>query len=553
MTARANAAIFYATDGYRPDAKGINGRRVAGESFLRGFLSHAAVEEYVFLTKTSGEIDEIKRFYHQARPTAPLRVAGLLRPQEIAPVDVVYYPAANIAPEAWRRANYGSGAWALCGLTHTTSTQAIMQGFFDLRMAPVMEWDAVVCTSRAVQGAVLAQMDLIDAHIRQRFGAPPPPRPMFPVIPLGVHSADFTRNPAARAALRAQLGAAETDVVFCTIARLSPHEKFDPLPTFMALQACVTDLPPGVKMHVVMCGQFRQAYGRAVFAEGAARLMPDVGFLLLDGADAAERQKTLSGGDVFLFMIDNIQETFGLAPLEGMAAGLPVLASDWDGLKDTVSADAGLRVTSRLLGPEHMANESLRLHSGIDSYVQYTAAVSAMTELDMGDMKAKILALAGNRDLRERLGQGALARARNTFDWSVVIPQMQELWAEQRARKTSAQAKAHRIAGYGLPVGPSPSYLFAGYASEVAKLGAQRFIAHDRSGQPDLAAVLDLRNYAALSHSFTQPSRIAAVYSAVQGGQDTVQAIAAAQKTPVMIVERAVMWLLKYDFVRRKG
>lgn len=174
MTRFANAAIFYASDGFRPDQKGINGRRVAGESFLNGFLKHAKVEEFVFLTKTTREIEEIKGFYQTARPTKRMRVAGFLKPQEIAPVEVVYYPAANIGAEAWRRANYGSGAWALCGLTHTTSTPAIMQGFFDLRMAPVMEWDAVICTSRAVQGSVLAQMDLIDAHIRQRFGTAPP-------------------------------------------------------------------------------------------------------------------------------------------------------------------------------------------------------------------------------------------------------------------------------------------------------------------------------------------------------------------------------------------
>ena len=553
MTRHANAAIFYATDGYRPDQKGINGRRVAGESFLNGFLKHADVDEFVFLTKSAGEVEEIRRFYEKARPRQRMRVAGLLRPQEIAPVDVVYYPAANIASEAWRRSSYGSGSWALCGLTHTTSTQAIMQGFFDLRMAPVMEWDAVICTSRAVQGAVLAQMDLIDAHIRQRFGTQPPARPMFPVIPLGVHRADFARNPAARAALRAQLGAAETDVVFSTIARLSPHEKFDPIPVFIAMQACVAELPPGVKMHVVMCGQFRHPYARRVFEEGAARLMPDVGFLLLDGAKPQAPQQALSGADVFLFMIDNIQEAFGLAPLEGMAAGLPVLASDWDGLKDTVTSDAGLRVKSRMLGPQHMANESLRLYGGIDSFIQYSAAVSAMTELDMGDMKAKILALASNPDLRARLGQGALARVQSTYDWSVVIPQMQALWGEQSARKAAASAKAHSIAGFALPVGPSPSYLFAGYPSEVASLGSDRFTAPDRSGQPDLTEMVALRNYAALSHMFTKPSQIAGVYVAVQSGHETVQAIAAQTKDPIMVVERALMWLLKYDFVRRLG
>ena len=113
MTNRANAAIYYATDGYKPEDKGINGRRVAGASFLRGFLHHAEVEEFVFLTKTLGEINEIKRFHEKTKFRKPLRVAGLLNPQEIAPVEVLYYPAANIASEAWRRARFGAGAWAL--------------------------------------------------------------------------------------------------------------------------------------------------------------------------------------------------------------------------------------------------------------------------------------------------------------------------------------------------------------------------------------------------------------------------------------------------------
>ena len=49
MTAR-NAAIWYAQDGFDPAAKGINGRRVAGASFLTGFLRHAAVDEFVLMS-----------------------------------------------------------------------------------------------------------------------------------------------------------------------------------------------------------------------------------------------------------------------------------------------------------------------------------------------------------------------------------------------------------------------------------------------------------------------------------------------------------------------
>jgi glycosyltransferase involved in cell wall biosynthesis len=547
----ANAAIFYASDGYRPDTKGINGRRVAGESFLKGFLKHGQVDEFVILAKSSNEAAEVGTLLSKTRPDKKLRAVSLLRPQSMAPVEALYYPAANISGEAWRRADYGSGAWAICGVTHTTSTPGIMQGLFDLRMAPVMEWDAVICTSRAVQSAVLTQMDLIDNHIRHRFGAEPPPRPMFPVIPLGVHTEDFTRSEAARTDLRTRLGATDTDVVFATIARLSPHEKFDPIPIFISMQAAARDLPKGIKMHVVMCGIFRQPYARKVFEDGAARLMPDVGFLLLDGDKAPERKATLSGADVFLFMIDNIQETFGLAPLEGMSAGLPVLASDWDGLKDTIVPEVGFRVKSRMLGPLHHVNESLRLQGGIDDYTQYCAAVSAMTELDMVDMKAKILALASNPDLRARMGQAALRHVQTHYDWNAVIPQMQALWAEQIAAKRAAQAKSYRIPAYCLPISPSPSLLFAGYPTETATLAQTRLYAPDRTGLPTLEEVLALRNYQGLNRIFAEPTQIAVVYAAIQSGQSRLPEICQITKMREAFVERVLMWLLKYDFIRR--
>ena len=551
---KGNAAIFYASDGYRPADKGINGRRVAGESFLKGFLRHADVPEFVILAKSTGEAEEVAALTRDLRPDVPLRPVGLSRPGRIAPLTQIYYPAANFASEAWRRVEAGSGAWTISGITHTTSTMGIMQGFLDLRIAPVMDWDAVICTSRAVGASVATQMDLIDAHIRARFRCEPPPRPMLPVIPLGVHVDDFARDDSARADLRARLNCGPDDVVFATIARLTPHEKFDPLPVFIAMQAAQRQLKPGQKLHVVFCGVFRHPYAQDVFTKGAADLMPDVGFLLLDGANPEDRRATLSGADVFLFMIDNIQETFGLAPLEGMAAGLPCLVSDWDGLKDTVTPEVGFRVRSRLLGPTHLANESLRLQGGIDDYSQYCAATSALTELDMPEMKARILDLATNPDLRARMGAAALAHARQNYDWSAVIPQFQALWGEQEARRAAGVGRAQRIPGHMLPVAPSPTLLFGSYPSEVADPSKGRFVATDLSGRPDLAAVLTLRNYPALNRIFASPETITAVLAQVtaasQGGATGSQVCAATGLKP-MFVDRVLMWLLKYDFIAR--
>ncbi len=549
-----NAAIFYASDGYRPDDKGINGRRVAGESFLKGFLRHADVDEFVILAKSTTEGREVADLAQTLRPQIPLRPVGLVRPGAIAPVTQLHYPAANFASEAWRRAESGSAAWTISGITHTTSTMGIMQGIYDLRMGPVMDWDALICTSATVRAAVATQMDLIDDHIRARFRTDPPPRLMLPVIPLGIHTADFARDEAARAALRTRLNCGPQDVVFSTIARLTPHEKFDPLPVFIAMQHAQRTLPPGQKLHVVFCGLFRHPYAKDVFTQGAARLMPDVGFLVLDGANPQDRRETLSGADVSLFIIDNIQETFGLAPLEGMAAGLPLLVSDWDGMKDTVTPDVGLRVTTRTLGPLHLANESIRLQGGIDDYSQYCAAVSAMTEVDMPDLTARIRDLATNPDLRARLGTAALQRVRQTYDWQAVIPQMQALWAEQEQRRTAGLPRNHRIPGHMLPIAPSPTLLFQSYPTEQVDPARDRYIATDLTGRPALPELLKLRNYAALSRLFAGEAQITAILTQItatdlQGA--TVATLAQTTNLKPMYVDRVLIWLLKYDFIRR--
>lgn len=545
---RANAAIWYAQDGFDPVKKGINGRRVAGDSFLRGFLRHADVDEVV-LALHGGEAaaQPVRALAQELRPQLALRAVGLLHPQKIAPVSTLFFPSPNFSAEAWRRAPYGTQAWSMCGITHTTSTAAVMQGFFDLRMAPVQPWDAVICTSRSVLASVTYLMDRADEHIRSHLRATPPPRPMLPVIPLGVHCDDFAPDAAAGALLRQRLGAGPQDVVFSTIARLTPHEKFDPLPIYMAMQAAQAQLHDR-KLHVVLCGQFRDEFSRKVFENGARALMPDVGFAVLDGALAAERKAALSGADVFMFLIDNIQETFGIAPLEGMAAGLPLLVSDWDGMKDTVPPEVGFRVTSRTLPGSYLASEALRYQGGTDSYLQYCAATSALTEIDQPELVDRILTLARDGDLRRRMGQAAQAHVRAHYDWSVIVPQMQALWAEQEAMRVAAKPLRYR--SDSLPIAPSPTHYFAAYPTEQVTLKDQLFVAVD--GGPDLQALLRIRNYTATKRMFAPPAQIGSVLAVVQakGGCDLATIETACGLTSLQAA-RVVIWLLKYNLLRR--
>lgn len=555
----ANAAIWYSPDGYDPTSRGINGRRVAGQTFLRGFFTHAEVDEFVSFAQSSADHRSFAEAAQAAGVRRPLRGVPLHQPDRLAPVEVIFYPSPPTETECWRRAPHGAAAWALCGITHTTATTAVMRRIFDLRSAPQMPWDAIICTSTAVQQSMRTLMELAEAHLAARFpGAILPTRPLLPVIPLGVDCEAFEPDPAAGQALRQRLGIATDDVVGATIARLTPDEKFDPLPLFLAMEAAAPAIAArGGRLHLALCGQFREEIWRDAFAEAAARLMPSVGYHVLDGGDAETRAATLAAADIYLFPIDNVQETFGLGPVEAMAAGLPLIVSDWDGMKDTVSADVGIRVPTEM-PTGGLATYLAQRHLGLtDSYVQYVGQLAALTRVNVPALTQALIRLGTDPGLRRRMGAAGRARARALYDWGVVIPQMQALWAEQKAMLAHARAKGGagvaRFDPDRVPVAPAPELMFAGYPSSPAgPLATRRLRAVPLGDRPDVAATFGLRRYAAGRRLIDDPARVQAIldsFAAAGPEGSSPTEVAARMRLPVAPVGRACLWLLKYHFL----
>jgi glycosyltransferase involved in cell wall biosynthesis len=555
-----SAAIWFGADGYDPQRRGINGRRVAGESFLRGYFRHGEVAEFVALVPSSADEAAFRQMAAAAGAARPLRPVRLHQVERIAPVEVLSYPAPVPATECWRRAPFGGAAWALCGITHTTATLPVMQGLFDLRAAPQMPWDAIICTSRAVQHSLATLMELAEAHLAERFpGAVLPARPLLPVLPLGVDCDAFQPDPAAGAALRDRLGLGPGDVLAAIIARLAPDEKFDPLPLFLALAAAAPEVAAkkGARLHLALCGQFRDEAWRPAFAEAAARLMPGVGYHLLDGASPSERKATLSAADLFLFPIDNVQETYGLAPVEAMAAGLPLIVSDWDGMKDTVTPEVGIRIPTEMPRAGEATYLAQRHLGGVDSYVQYVGQLSALTRIDVPALARALVRLGTDPDLRRRMGAAGQARARRLYDWRVVIPQMQALWAEQAAMLAHARLRAGpgtRRADPALaPVGPAPDRMFAAYPSTpLPDTAARRLRAVAIGDRPGVAETFTLRRYLSGRRLIEDPARIEALlaaFAAAGPSGATLAEATAAAGIPAPAAGRLSLWLLKYHFL----
>ncbi|MBJ7253045.1 MAG: hypothetical protein JHC89_16970, partial [Acetobacteraceae bacterium] len=101
-------------------------------------------------------------FQEEIRARAPniqVQTANFESPQLIAKAGSLFLPGPGLESYAyWRRRSGNQRAFSLCGVTHTTSTDRVMDALAHSLTAPVQPWDAIICTSRAVQSMVRRQL-----------------------------------------------------------------------------------------------------------------------------------------------------------------------------------------------------------------------------------------------------------------------------------------------------------------------------------------------------------------------------------------------------------
>jgi alpha-maltose-1-phosphate synthase len=198
-----NPAILFEPDGYLLTGRKLMGRQSAGDGFLRAAVKARSSDPLYCYTPSKASADAFNARVIELDPKAKTHWIAASGLEQLAERRVLYRPDPGINTSAYARLRVGPERYSLCGVTHTLSTETALGVVADLVTAPVMPWDAVVCTSQAAQVLVRDGMAAQAEYLRWRFpGAAIPEGPQLPVIPLGVHPADFVFTPAERAAAR---------------------------------------------------------------------------------------------------------------------------------------------------------------------------------------------------------------------------------------------------------------------------------------------------------------------------------------------------------------
>lgn len=376
------AAIYYHPEAYTTSGPKLMGRNAAGESFLRGFFRYSKASEFWAQVQKPEHAQHFAQTVQSFGRSEAVKAVDKNSLGALAQAGVVYYPGPGIGEHAFQRAAFGHGAWSLCGITHTTSSAGAMDALAELITTPVQPWDALICTSTAVKNNVERLLQAQVDYLQDRLGITKLVLPALPVIPLGIHTQDFAFSAEQKAAARQALGVASDTLVVLFMGRLSFHAKAHPLAMYQALEAVAQ--ATGKQVVLVECGWHANEYIEKAYADAAKLACPSVKVITLDGRKAEDRQTAWAGADVFCSLSDNIQETFGIVPIEAMAAGLPVVVADWDGYKDTVRDGIdGFRIPTLMPDAGLGGDLALRHALEIDTYDMYCGHACSLVAVDV--------------------------------------------------------------------------------------------------------------------------------------------------------------------------
>jgi len=450
----------------------IFGLDVAVNNFLAAYFRYGKPEKFVCRPTDIPSFEHFKALAHANGIRDDSRIVGIdpRHPKHnLGGISCIFRPDPLIGDLMWRRQQIPAPGFSVCGLVHTMSGERIARAVGELCLTPCDGNDALICPSEAIRDVVKKLWEIQAEYLNFHFGGQYKCPIQTPVIPLGIDTDKFLKLslPTKRLPQRQALGAAEDEVVLLFVGRLSFATKAHPLALFMAAERAAQRTQK--KIRLVMFGYFKPKDMEPHFRALAADICKTVKVDFVTNDDPRFPEGLWAGADAFISLSDNIQESFGLTPVEAMACGLPVIITDWNGYKGAIrNGRDGFLIP--IVAPQPSAGMGIaEAYYNEENYGISLMGASQSTAVDIEECAKAIEALASDGDKRRSLGFSGRQRALGMFDWKNIIKSYEDLWKALAEKRAATPPKPQLPPGWQAvhPAYPNPFEMFRSFPSSV--------------------------------------------------------------------------------------
>ncbi|WP_062268772.1 DUF4135 domain-containing protein [Endozoicomonas arenosclerae] len=527
---------------------GYNGLREANEAFIKAVIRYSRFDElHLYLHDSQTEAFRLgwKPYldqYGAGKSISILPVNQLSSALQQHAYTVFHSGDPYISDLASLRDRHATRVFPITGRAHSLSDDARLSRVRDLIFSPLKPCDSIICSSSAQKTVMKRLLASASATFSDTVGVAVPYRGQVSLIPLGIEPAgkDAVGKAAGKPSdsVTSDDASNENSPVILCLGRLSETDKMDLHPLLLALNDLLEEgVVTRFQLVVAGVGDASGEYLQSLLAQAYEFNLEDfVRFELT--VDEEKKQQLLAQADVFVSLADNIQESFGLAPLEAMREGVPVILSDWNGYRDLITSGQGGYLIPTASADHDALSRSLSLVNKTQAQFIQAQGVS----LDFDALKQALASLLLDQDFREEMSLMAVQRVNEKFSWPLLIDQYHEL-VDELGREAS-RIRHHQGREVGMPYRD----VFGHYASSALEESAY-LVATDRGLRVLLMSEKGFL-FSQLKHLLDKKEIRGLIRKLVTPGSVEKLLAASADKQRLLF---SLSWMLKYQLIEFSG
>ena len=230
-----------------------------------------------------------------------------------------------------------------------------------------------------------------------------------------------------------------------------------------------------------------------------------------------------------------------------MAAGLPVVATDWNGYRDNIRrGQDGFLIPTLAAAPGAGEDIALAVETSTLTYDRLIGLASLSVSVDHRALTEALRSLALDPELRRRMGASGRKRALETFDWPVVLRAYNGLCAELTALRAMGQS----MPSEPWPQRADPFRRFADFPTRTLAEDDLVRLLPDAPTRLNAITELTMANFC-FDDVLLPKELLTRFVDALRGngGKGDVRTLLAVAGGAVPANQRALLWLAKFGIV----